>query len=104
MLKCRVYVRIFEANQLSGEISPESENLIIILTPTAMTAGSPVTFGPAKPVIHRPETEVQGPRMTGLMNEMSISVPEPKETLLMAHFCAIADDNAENGTEAEPRA
>ena len=62
MLKCRVYVRIFEANQLSGEISPESENLIIILTPTAMTAGSPVTFGPAKPVILRSEPEVQGSR------------------------------------------
>ena len=52
-------VRIFEANQLSGEISPESENLIIILTPTAMTAGSPVTFGPAKPVILRSEPEVR---------------------------------------------
>ena len=37
MLKCRVYVRIFEANQLTGEISPVRENLIIILMPTAMT-------------------------------------------------------------------
>ena len=47
---------------------------------------------------------MQQSRMTGLMNEMSISVPLLKETVLMAHFCAIADDNAENGTEAEPRA
>ena len=62
MLKCRVYIRIFEANQLSGEISPERENLIIILMSTTMTAGSPVTFGPAKPVILRSEPEVQGSR------------------------------------------
>ena len=41
--------------------------------------------------------------MTGLMNEMSISVPESKESLLMAHFCAIDDDTAENGTEVEFR-
>ncbi len=40
MLKCRVYVRIFEANQLTGEISPVRENLIIILMPTAMTTWS----------------------------------------------------------------
>lgn len=59
MLKCRVYVRIFEANQLTGEISPVRENLIIILMPTAMTAGSPFTFRPAKPVIHRSESALR---------------------------------------------
>ena len=42
---------------------------------------------------------MQQSRMTGLMNEMSISVPESKESLLRAHFCAIVVDTAENGTE-----
>ena len=37
------------------------------------------------------------------MNEMSISVPLLNETILMAQFCAIADDTAENGTGSELR-